>query len=128
MSTSNWRGVVALQRTWTGDGRRVEKITHRDLPLPLLLKPDPKSNEHVGSKIVGRIDAIEYDGDLLRASGIVENVEDLPPGPLGLEADMDQMSPPEETPEGMLTAEARLVAAHIGQTPAWSQCGFEVLP
>lgn len=130
----HFKGVVAMQDTWTIDSRRVVKITHRDLPLPVMLHRDASPVDgHANSLIVGKVEYIEYDGNLVRGWGIVDNPDavayfsspEWAKEPLQFEADMDQIGETTETADGLVITEARLAAVHLGFRPAWPACVVE---
>jgi hypothetical protein len=70
--TIPWHGVLAPEDTLSGDGRMftAEALRWRDLPLPLAWQKTSMPG-HDGSVIVGRIDNIWRDGNLVRASGVM---------------------------------------------------------
>lgn len=72
-----WHGVLAPEGADSGDGRGFAErmLTMRDLPLPL--KAQFIDDEgHKGSVVVGRIDVIQRDGGLIRASGVWDDSPD----------------------------------------------------
>jgi 2'-5' RNA ligase len=72
-----WHGVLAPEGVPSGDGRQfaLGALTNRDLPLPLkaMFIDD---DGHKGSVIVGRIDAIFRDQNLVKASGVLDTSAD----------------------------------------------------
>lgn len=69
-----WHGVLAPEGTPSGDGRQfaLNALTNRDLPLPLkAMFVDDEG--HKGSVIVGRIDNIFRDGNLVKGEGVFDN-------------------------------------------------------
>jgi 2'-5' RNA ligase len=69
-----WHGVLAPEGTPSGDGRQFAAgaLTNRDLPLPLkAMFVDDEG--HKGSVIVGRIDNIFRDGNLVKGEGVFDN-------------------------------------------------------
>lgn len=65
-----WYGVLAPEGVPTGDGRMFERGSIRwdDLPLPLLWAKSMEGG-HDGAVVVGTIDTLEREGDLLVANG-----------------------------------------------------------
>lgn len=57
-----WQGVLVVEGVTTGDGRQFApgSLTWADLPLPLMWAPE-NLGEHMGSRIVGRIDQVWRD-------------------------------------------------------------------
>ena len=71
-----WHGVLAPEGKPSGDGRQFApgSLRHRNLPLPLKWMP-ADAEGHDGSVIVGRIDSITRDGDLIKAEGVFDQSE-----------------------------------------------------
>lgn len=68
-----WHGVLAPEGTPSGDGRQfaLNALTNRDLPLPLkAMFTDDEG--HKGSVVVGRIDNIFRDGNLVKGEGVFD--------------------------------------------------------
>lgn len=57
----HWEGILAVLGVASADGRYLvpERISHRELPLPLLVQTEVAEG-HEGAAIAGRIDAIQY--------------------------------------------------------------------
>lgn len=71
---SRWEGVLAPEGVWSGDGRQFAPGSLTWAPLPQALKWQPEENHgHDGAVIVGRIDEIFRDGDLIRARGVMDD-------------------------------------------------------
>jgi hypothetical protein len=66
-----WHGVLAPEDVMSGDGRKfgVEALRWRDLPLPLSWQKVTASG-HDGAVVVGRIDEVWREGNLIKASGM----------------------------------------------------------
>lgn len=69
-----WHGVLLVEGEPSSDGRVFTSLTWRQLPLALQWQ---KESSHGGvpiggEVIVGRIDVIERDGDVLRGSGVID--------------------------------------------------------
>lgn len=69
-SKGYWRGVAAVEGTETGDGRMFapNSLVWRDLPLPMYWQ-EKTAEGHDASYVVGRIDELVRDGNLIRDSG-----------------------------------------------------------
>jgi 2'-5' RNA ligase len=73
-SETPWHGVLAPEGTPSGDGRQfaLGALSNRDLPLPLkAMFVDDEG--HKGSVIVGRIDNIFREGNLVKGEGVFDN-------------------------------------------------------
>ena len=70
-------GVAVIEGSASGDGRMFSEgaLTWRDLPLPLTWQR-ASGDAHGGSVVVGRMDRLERDGNLIRWSG--ELLTDVP--------------------------------------------------
>lgn len=69
-----WTAVLVPEGVWSGDGRQFAPDSLTWAPLPLPLKWQPSEEEgHEGSVISGRIDTIERDGSLIRATGVFDD-------------------------------------------------------
>lgn len=68
-----WKGVLAIEGSPTGDGREFAPgaLKWEDLPVPLKWMPEDAMG-HEGSVIVGRIDKISRDGNLIRGEGVFD--------------------------------------------------------
>lgn len=72
-----WQGVLVVEGVTTGDGRQFApgSLTWADLPLPLMWAPE-NLGEHMGSRIVGRIDQVWRDPanpSLIMGSGVFDD-------------------------------------------------------
>ena len=65
-----WHGVLAPENVMSGDGRKfgIDSLRWRDLPLPLSWQKVNAAG-HDGSVVVGRIDEVWREGNLIKASG-----------------------------------------------------------
>lgn len=72
MDPIGWHGVLAPEGVMSGDRRKFSPnaLQWRDLPLPLSWQK-VNAEGHDGSVIVGRIDAIWRDGNLVKAKGMM---------------------------------------------------------
>ena len=66
-----WHGVLAPEDVQSGDGRKfgAEALRWRDLPLPLSWQKVTATG-HDGAVVVGRIDEVWREGNLIKASGM----------------------------------------------------------
>lgn len=71
-------GILAALGTPTSDGRQVNDVVWKKLPLPLWALNEQGEYGHTGAKIVGRIDDITIEGQLVKFRGMIE--EGLPHG------------------------------------------------
>lgn len=69
-----WFGVLAPEGLPSGDGRMFApgSLTHRELPLPMSWQP-VNWEGHDGSVVVGRIDRIFREGELVYGQGVLFN-------------------------------------------------------
>lgn len=134
-----WHAVLAPEGAWSGDGRRflAEGLTNRDLPLPLLWQRET-GDGHSNSVVVGRIDSIRRDGELIRASGVFRDSEEadevigmIAGGFLrGVSVDVDQASMElvdDGTEEG-LDITGRIAAATLVPIPAFQEAFIALGP
>ncbi len=69
-----WEGVLAPEGVWSGDGRQFAPSALTWAPLPLALKWQPEEDDgHDGAVIVGRIDTISRVGNLIHATGVMDD-------------------------------------------------------
>lgn len=70
--TGRWNGVFARPGIPTGDGRLLTPGggTNRTLPLPLMWQPET-GDGHDGAVIIGRIDDVAYENDMVTATGLI---------------------------------------------------------
>jgi len=83
-----WHGVLAPEDVMSGDGRKFGKdaLRWRDLPLPLSWQKVTAPG-HDGGVVVGRIDEVWRDGNLIKASGVFFPGQDEADEAIGLIAD-----------------------------------------
>src|SRR5262245_24433160 len=145
MTEMKWHGVLAPEGVLSGDGRKFaeESLTWRDLPLPLSWQKATATG-HDGSVVVGRIDTIERDGVLLRATGALNDTPEAQEvtelvankSVRGVSVDVDKMVAAWEDPEGnlldatkvldepdatMLVTSGRVAGATICPIPAFAE-------
>lgn len=72
-----WNGVLAIEGGMSGDYRTLveNEVTWRGLPVPLRWAKEDNGG-HDGAVIVGRIDRIWRDGNLLRGEGVFDTSEE----------------------------------------------------
>jgi hypothetical protein len=123
-----WEGVIAVEEQMTGDGRMFGPGAMRwdNLPVPLRWVKQDKG-EHLGAVVVGRVDEVWRDGNLIYGRGVfdagsadgVEAARQVAEGfTPGVSVDLDDVSfeirvradlmdeqilPPEPSPDGMTT-------------------------
>lgn len=71
---ARWRGIITQLNTWTGDGRRIEEIDHRELPLSFRVQRVDNGG-HSEAEPCGRIDDITIEGDNVIGEGETSSVE-----------------------------------------------------
>jgi len=83
-----WHGVLAPEDVMSGDGRKFGKdaLRWRDLPLPLSWQKVTAPG-HDGGVVVGRIDEVWREGNLIKASGVFLVGHDEADEAIGLIAD-----------------------------------------
>lgn len=69
-------GVLAALKTPTVDGRQVDNVQWDRLPMPLWYLNEQSGWGHLNAKIVGRIDDIRVEGNLVMFEGVID--EGLP--------------------------------------------------
>lgn len=104
-----WRGVIAVEDRPSVDGRFVERgaLTWGDLPLALA---------NAEGIVVGWVDTITRDGDLLRATGRLGDVENVAPEVLAevtVDMHLAAFVAPLEIRQGTTAGIARLTAGRI---------------
>jgi 2'-5' RNA ligase len=129
-----WHGVLAPEGTPSGDGRQfaLGALTNRDLPLPLkAMFIDDEG--HKGSVVVGRIDNIFRDGNLVKGEGVFDNSPeaDKAKGMVerkmwrGVSVDVDaaELSVADDTAEVQVTefSTARIASATMCAIPAFAE-------
>jgi 2'-5' RNA ligase len=129
-----WHGVLAPEGTPSGDGRQfaLGALTNRDLPLPLkAMFVDDEG--HKGSVVVGRIDNIFRDGNLVKGEGVFDNSPeaDKAKGMVerkmwrGVSVDVDaaELSVADDTAEVQVTefSTARIASATMCAIPAFAE-------
>jgi hypothetical protein len=127
-----WHAVLAPEGVASGDGRQfsAEALTWRDLPLPLSWQR-VNADGHDGSVVVGRIDNIVREGNLLLADGEFlsndgsdEVVGLISEGALrGVSVDVDSaVMAADSVPGGLVEfAEGRICGATIVPIPAFHE-------
>ena len=70
-----WKGILGMRNTWTGDNRRIDSLTHRDLPLTLRVQRVDNGG-HSNAVPCGSIDTVWFEGDELWGSGPFSDNED----------------------------------------------------
>lgn len=127
-----WNGVLAPEGIPSGDGRRFapEALEWRDLPVPLLWQ---KSNGmgHEGAVIVGQINRIWRDNNLLRGAGFFADTPEadeaiglLAEGHMrGVSVDVDsaEMAMEDEEGKSILFSKGRISAATLCAIPAFAE-------
>jgi len=127
-----WNGVLAPEGIPSGDGRRFAPgaLEWRDLPIPLLWQ---KSNGmgHEGAVIVGQINNIWRDGNLLRGAGFFADTPEADEV-IGLYAeghargvsvavDSAEMAVEDEEAQSILFNKGRISAATLCAIPAFAE-------
>lgn len=151
VSERPWRAVLAPEGVVSGDGRKFSpgSLTWRDLPLPLSWQKQSAMG-HDGSVVVGHIDTITRNGDLVEATGFLNNTPEAAEViPLlenrsvkGVSVDVDMMTATFETPDGtpldlagdvgidtevvMVASKGRIAGATICPIPAFMQATLEL--
>lgn len=113
-----WHGVLAPEGVPTGDRRMFAEgaMRHRDLPLPLLWQRTTDEG-HDGSVVVGRIDRIWREGNLIKAEGVFaatdegdEVVMGIVDGYFGgVSVDVDDATLELRTPDGIALSEGDMI-------------------
>lgn len=70
-----WKGILGMRNTWTGDGRMIEVLSNRDLPLTLRVQRQDNGG-HSNAIPCGTIDAVWFEGDEFWGSGEFSDNED----------------------------------------------------
>lgn len=126
-----WNGILVPEGIQSGDGRMFspEALTWRDLPLPLRWQKSDTGG-HDGAVIVGTIDDIWRDNNLIRAAGMMldspeadECCGQIADGALrGISVDVDQAElASEPTEDGVEFGKGRISAATIVHIPAFME-------
>jgi len=127
-----WNGVLAPEGIPSGDGRRFGEgaLEWRDLPIPLLWQ---KSNGmgHEGAVVVGQINNIWRDGNLLRGSGFFADTPEADEviglyaegHSRGVSVDVDsaEMAVEDEEAQSILFNKGRISAATLCAIPAFAE-------
>lgn len=71
----HWRGILGLRSTWTGDDRRIDELTWRELPLTLRYQREDNGG-HSNAIPCGTIDRVWFEGDELWGEGVFSDSED----------------------------------------------------
>ena len=137
-----WEGVLAIEDEMTGDGRifAPNAVRWENLPVPLRWTKHDEG-EHRGAVVVGRIDEVYREGNLIMGRGVFDDYspEAREAAHLvetgmsrGISVDMDDVSfeirlDDDEHPDGvMVTTDARLRAATLVATPAFANAQIAI--
>jgi hypothetical protein len=131
-----WNAVLARLGTPTGDGRIISPgaLSSRDLPLPLSWQRE-SGEGHGGSVVVGRIDTISFDQDMVTAtgslldegewSGVVELLENEVIGP---SVDLDDLVYVVDDNDKAIITSARIAGATLVAIPAFADVSLTLAP
>jgi hypothetical protein len=131
-------GVLAPEGIASGDGRKFSEgaLSWRELPIPLLWQP-ANLQGHDGAVVVGNIERIERDGNLLRWGGhfastdaadeVVGLIAERALRGISVDVDSAEMAtdPTEENPEVEFSA-GRISAATICAIPAFAEAYIQI--
>lgn len=131
-----WNAVLARLGTPTGDGRIISPgaLSSRDLPLPLSWQRE-SGEGHGGSVVVGRIDTISFEQDMVTAtgslldegewSGVVELLENQVIGP---SVDLDDLTYVVDENDRAIITSARIAGATLVAIPAFADVSLTLAP
>lgn len=131
-----WYGVLAPESTKSGDRRSFagQSLRWRGLPLPLKFQGF-QDEGHNGSFVVGRIDNIWRDGDLIKAEGVFDEsagayevirlLANMMLRGVSVDVDDAEGEVDEDTMESMLTS-ARIASATICAIPAFEEAFISI--
>lgn len=131
-----WTAVLARFGVLTGDGRLIPpgSLTSRDLPLPLLWQ-EVTDDGHGGSRVVGRIETIEFGPELVTATGTLLGdegwrvVEQIEAGVIGPSVDLDEVDYVMNDEGTVLTITAgRIAGATLVAIPAFADVSITLDP
>ena len=70
-----WIGVLGMRNTWTADNRRIDELTHRELPLTLRVQREDNGG-HSNAIPCGTITEVWFDGDEMWGRGEFSDNDD----------------------------------------------------
>jgi hypothetical protein len=129
-----WSGVLARLGTPTGDGRTLApgSITSRELPLPLMWQRQT-SDGHGGAVVVGRIESIDYQPDMVTGRGtLLEGVEAIEArtlieqGVVGPSVDLDDLDYVMAEDESIIVTQGRIAGATLVPIPAFADVSIQM--
>lgn len=132
-----WHAVLAPEGLMSGDGRQFANgsLGNRELPLPLKWMP-ADAEAHGGSVVVGRIDRIWREDNLIKAEGIFDQSENAYEAIRqvatemirGVSVDVDDATVERGEDDTLLFTKARICASTMCAIPAYAEAFIALGP
>lgn len=125
-----WHGILTVEATPSGDGRTFAAGSLRERQLPLPLQYVKAAGEgHTGAVVVGRIDRIEHEGNLIWGFGVFNSTPEADEaiGMLadrsirGVSVDVDDATFEQADAEQMVITDGRIAGATLCAIPAFEE-------
>lgn len=120
----------------TGDGRLISPggLTSRDLPLPLSWQRQ-SSEGHMGSVVVGRMESIQFNQDMVTVTGTTLDVPEayeaeqlIEAGVIGPSMDLDDLDYVVDDQDRVIITSARVAGATLVSIPAFAEVSITLDP